>query len=49
MKLGLHIHDFSWPGGASQIGPTLARIAQAADVGDLTASAWGTTCGNPSI
>jgi len=22
MKLGLHIYDFTWPGGASQIGPT---------------------------
>jgi F420-dependent oxidoreductase-like protein len=34
MKLGLHIYDFSWPGGASQIGPTLVKIAQTAD-------AWG--------
>jgi len=33
MKLGLHIYDFSWPGGASQIGPTLVKIAQAADAG----------------
>lgn len=32
MKLGLHIYDFSWPGGASQIGPTLVKIAQTADV-----------------
>ena len=31
MKLGLHIYDFSWPGGASQIGPTLVKIAQTAD------------------
>lgn len=31
MKLGLHIYDFSWPGGASQFGPTLVKIAQAAD------------------
>jgi F420-dependent oxidoreductase-like protein len=31
MKLGLHIYDFTWPGGASQIGPTLVRIAQAAE------------------
>ncbi|HLI87391.1 MAG TPA: LLM class F420-dependent oxidoreductase [Ktedonobacteraceae bacterium] len=31
MKLGLHIYDFSWPGGGSQIGPTLVRIAQAAE------------------
>jgi F420-dependent oxidoreductase-like protein len=34
MKLGLHIYDFTWPAGASQIGPTLVKIAQAAD-------AWG--------
>jgi F420-dependent oxidoreductase-like protein len=34
MKLGLHIYDFTWPGGASQLGPTLAKIAQTAD-------AWG--------
>jgi F420-dependent oxidoreductase-like protein len=31
MKLGLHIYDFTWPGGASQLGPTLAKIAQAAE------------------
>jgi hypothetical protein len=23
MKLGLHTYDFTWPGGASQLGPTL--------------------------
>src|SRR6266516_3819437 len=33
MKLGLHINDMSWPGGASQLGPTLVQIAQAADAG----------------
>lgn len=31
MKLGLHLYDFSWPGGASQIGSTLVQIAQVAD------------------
>lgn len=31
MKLGLHIYDFTWPGGANQLGPTLTRIAQTAD------------------
>ena len=31
MKLGLHIYDFTWPGGASQLAPTLVKIAQAAD------------------
>ena len=34
MKLGLGLNDFSWPQGASQLGPTLVRIAQAAE-------AWG--------
>jgi F420-dependent oxidoreductase-like protein len=31
MKLGLHLYDFTWPGGTVQISPTLVRIAQAAD------------------
>ena len=31
MKLGLHLYDFSWPQGASQLGPTLVRIAQTAE------------------
>jgi F420-dependent oxidoreductase-like protein len=31
MKLGLHLYDFTWPGGATQLGPTLVKIAQAAD------------------
>src|SRR5712691_4657199 len=34
MKLGLHVNDVSWPGGAGQLGPTLVKIAQTAD-------AWG--------
>ena len=34
MKLGLHIYDYTWPGGAGQLGPTLVKIAQAAE-------AWG--------
>jgi F420-dependent oxidoreductase-like protein len=34
MKLGLHVNDVSWPKGASQLGPTLVKIAQTAD-------AWG--------
>ncbi len=34
MKLGLGLNDFSWPQGASQLGPTLVKIAQ-------TAEAWG--------
>jgi F420-dependent oxidoreductase-like protein len=33
MKIGLQINDFTWPGGAKEIGPTLARIARAADAG----------------
>ncbi len=35
MKLGLHIYDLTWPGGASQLGPTLVQIAQAADAGRI--------------
>ncbi len=31
MKLGLHLYDFSWPQGASQLGQSLARIAQTAE------------------
>jgi F420-dependent oxidoreductase-like protein len=31
MKLGLQIPDFTWPGGAQEIGSTLATIAKTAD------------------
>jgi F420-dependent oxidoreductase-like protein len=31
MKLGLHLYDFHWPKGASQLGSTLAQIAQTAE------------------
>ncbi len=31
MKLGLHIYDLTWPVEATQFGPTLVKIAQAAD------------------
>jgi F420-dependent oxidoreductase-like protein len=31
MQLGLHLYDFTWPGGASQLGPALVQIAQAAE------------------
>jgi F420-dependent oxidoreductase-like protein len=31
MKIGLHIPDFTWPGGDSGIGPTLAEVARTAD------------------
>src|SRR5215813_10886797 len=37
MKLGLQLYDFTWPGGASQLGPTLVKIARTADV-------WGFDC-----
>src|SRR2546423_2459091 len=33
MKIGLQIPSFTWPGGAKEIGPTLARIARTADQG----------------
>ena len=31
MKFGLQISQFTWPGGAAAIGPTLARVARTAD------------------
>jgi F420-dependent oxidoreductase-like protein len=31
LKFGLQINQFTWPGGAAAIGPTLARIARTAD------------------
>ena len=31
MKIGLQVSSFTWPGGDAAIGPTLARIAEAAD------------------
>ena len=31
MKIGLQIPDFTWPGGAKEIAPTLGKIARTAD------------------
>jgi F420-dependent oxidoreductase-like protein len=31
MKIGLHIADFTWPGGAAELAPTLTEIARWAD------------------
>ena len=31
VKFGLQINQFTWPGGAEAIGPTLARVARTAD------------------
>ena len=31
MKLGLQIPDFTWPGGAEKLGPTLATVTKTAD------------------
>ncbi len=31
MKVGLQVTSFTWPGGAREIGPTLARVAATAD------------------
>jgi len=39
VKLGLQVSSFTWPGGDAEIGPTLARIAQAADEAGF-ASLW---------
>lgn len=33
MRLGVHIPDFTWPGGPSALGPDLAAIARAVDSG----------------
>jgi len=39
MKIGLQIPSFTWPGGPSQIAPTLARIGRAAEEAGF-ASLW---------
>ena len=31
MRFGLQINQFTWPGGAAAMGPTLARVARTAD------------------
>jgi F420-dependent oxidoreductase-like protein len=31
MKIGLHVPDFTWPGGPPQLGPNLAAVARTAD------------------
>lgn len=31
MKVGLHLADFTWPGGPAEIRPRLADIAETAD------------------
>ena len=31
MKFGLQVPSFTWPGGTSELGPTLARVVQTAD------------------
>jgi F420-dependent oxidoreductase-like protein len=35
MKVGIHITNFGWPGGAPAIGPTLAEIGRAAEDGGI--------------
>ena len=39
MKIGLQIPSFTWPGGANEIGSTLARIGRAAEAAGF-ASLW---------
>ena len=34
MKLGLHIPDYTWPGGPDSLGHDLARVGQVADEAD---------------
>jgi F420-dependent oxidoreductase-like protein len=36
MELGLHVSDFTWPGGAAALGPTLARIGRDAEQAGFT-------------
>ena len=36
MKIGVQIPSFTWPGGAEQLGPTLANIAKTADQGGFS-------------
>jgi F420-dependent oxidoreductase-like protein len=39
MRVGVQISNFSWPGGAAEIGPTFGRLAEEADRAGL-ASFW---------
>jgi F420-dependent oxidoreductase-like protein len=36
MELGLHVSDFTWPGGAPELAPTLVRIAHDAEAAGFT-------------
>jgi F420-dependent oxidoreductase-like protein len=36
MELGLHVSDFTWPGGAPTLAPTLARVARDAEDAGFT-------------
>jgi F420-dependent oxidoreductase-like protein len=36
MELGLHIADFTWPGGPGELGPQLARVARTAEAAGIT-------------
>ncbi|HEY2674834.1 MAG TPA: LLM class F420-dependent oxidoreductase [Rugosimonospora sp.] len=36
MKLGLHVSDFTWPGGAPALAPTLVRLAHDAETAGFT-------------
>jgi F420-dependent oxidoreductase-like protein len=36
VELGMHIADFSWHGGTPELGPTLARLARAAESAGIT-------------
>ncbi len=35
MKLGISVGNFSWPAPVDQIGPTVGRLARAADEGGI--------------
>jgi F420-dependent oxidoreductase-like protein len=36
MELGLHIADFTWPGGPAEVGPQLAQVARTAEAAGIT-------------
>ncbi|RKN41658.1 LLM class F420-dependent oxidoreductase [Streptomyces hoynatensis] len=36
MELGLHVQNFTWPGGPRQLGPTLAKVARTAEAGGFS-------------
>jgi len=42
MKIGVHLVNFTLPGGPASIGPTLAAVGRAAAAAPPTRRAWRT-------